>query len=120
MSIDIAQNSNKTIIDAEDLGASQSSEAVQIREAIGYSVQVVWTGGTGTTGSIVLEGTNYNPQDESVTPVYSSISSSAVAANSGDQMVNVERAMYSYFRLRWVRSAGTGGTITAICSVKNR
>ncbi len=120
MSIDLAQSINKKIIDAADLGASQTSEVVEVKQSIGYAVQVYWSGGAGTTGSIVLEATNDNASDNLVTPVYSQISSSAVAAASGDVMFNVERAMYSYIRVRWVRTAGTGGTITAICSLKTK
>lgn len=113
------QNINRTIFDAVSLSAQQTSHYINIRDIVGYAVHFSWANGSGTIGTLIVEATNDNLEDAYlITPVYSIIASAAVTTNSGDWLLNVERAMYSYIRLRWVPSAGTGGTLTAKTSSK--
>jgi hypothetical protein len=115
MSMDLIQNSNKAVINAADLGASQTSEVVELKEATGYAAQIYWSGGTATAGDVIVEATNDEP---SASAIYTQISTDAVSTTSGSLMKNNAGAMYSYVRVRWVRSAGSGGSITCKVSVK--
>lgn len=103
--------------------ADQTSSAIDIREAEGFSVQVDWSGGVGTTATIIVQGTNYNAADSGVVPVWATVTpnsgSGAVASNSGSALLNFELARYDFFRVLWDQSAGAGGTINAIVCVKS-
>lgn len=116
MSMDLIQITNDLVISAADLGASQTSSVVELKNATGFAAQISWSGGTLTAGDVVVEGTNDDPQNS--TPVYTQISTDAVAAGSGSLMKNNSGVMYAFVRVRWVRSAGTGGTINCRVSVK--
>lgn len=117
MSIDIKQFINKAIINAADLGADQTSETVDIRQASIYAAQISWAGGTATAGNVIVEATNDDPNSVS-SPTYTQISSDAVSTTSGSLMKNNSGVGYSYVRVRWDQSAGTGGTISCKLSVK--
>jgi hypothetical protein len=115
--MDLIQTSNSAVIDAADLGAVQTAAAADLRNALGYAAHVYWTGGTATAGDFIVEGTNDNP-DPAASPTYTTITTDAVAATSGSLMKNNADAMFAFVRVRWARSAGTGGTITCKLSVK--
>lgn len=117
MSIDLNQFINKTIINAADLGVDQTSETIDIRQASLYAAHVVWTGGSSTAGNVIVEATNDDP-NVVASPTYTQITSDAVSTTSGSLMKNNPGAGYSYVRVRWDQSAGTGGTITCKMSVK--
>lgn len=118
MSIELVQSSNIAVIDAADLGASQTSLVIDLRNARGYAPQIYWSGGTSTAGDVIVEGTNDNPLIVA-SPTYTQISTDAVSTTSGSLMKNNTGAQYSFARVRWVRSAGSGGTITCKASVKS-
>lgn len=117
MSIDVLQNSNKAVIDGADLGVSQTSSFIELRMATGYAAQIYWSGGTSTAGNVIVEATNDDP-NSSTSPVYTVLSTDAVSTTSGSLMKSDAGAMYSYIQVRWVRSAGSGGTITVKVSTK--
>lgn len=117
MSSELIQTINKTIISAADLGASQTSETIELRAALGFAAHVYWSGGTLTAGDLIVEATNDDPNSVA-SPTYTAISTDAVSTTSGSLMKNNYGSMYSYVRVRWARSAGTGGTITCKLSVK--
>jgi len=119
MSLEPIQNINKVIINAADLGADQTSETVEVRESVGFAAQIYWSGGTATAGDVIVEGTNDDQASDS-TPTYTQISSDSVSTTSGSLMKNNSGVYYSYVRVRWDQSAGTGGTITCIISAKRR
>lgn len=116
MSLDSKQSINKSVFSSSDLSISQTSETVDIRNGVGYAAQIVWSGGTGTTGNVIVEGTNDDPNSSA--PTYTVISTDAVAATSGDLMKNNYGAMYAFARVRWDRTGGTTGTISCKISVK--
>lgn len=116
MSMDLIQIINQTIIDAADLGASQTSTVLEGRNARRYGIQIYWSGGTSTAGDVIVEGTNDDPALVP-SPTYTAISTDAVAATSGSLMKR-DFLDFSYVRVRWVRSAGSGGTITSKASIK--
>lgn len=117
MSMDLIQTQVIIAINAADLGVSQTGTTIDLRNAEGFAAQIVWSGGSATAGNIIVEGTNDDP-NTSTFPVYSQISSDAVSTTSGDLMKNNSLAMYSFVRVRWARSAGTGGLITCKISTK--
>lgn len=108
-------NSNKVAIDAADLGVNQTSAAVELNEAVEYSVQCYWSAGNAVAGSLVVEGTNDDPEGS---PVYAQISMDAISANSGSLVKTNDGVLPSHIRVKWVRSAGSGGVITCKVSVK--
>lgn len=116
MSMDLVQISNDLVISAADLGVSQTSSVVELKNAKGFAAQISWSGGTATAGDVVVEATNDDPSNS--TPVYTQISTDAVSTTSGSLMKNNSGVEYAYVRVRWVRSAGTGGTINCKVSVK--
>lgn len=115
MSMDLIQISNDLVISAADLGASQTSSVVELKNGRGFAAQISWSGGSSTAGDIIVEGTNDDPNQS---PTYTQISTDAVSTTSGSLMKNNSNAMYAYVRIRWARSAGTGGTISCKVSVK--
>lgn len=114
MSMDLIQTSNVAVIDAADLGASQTSSIADLKNAEGFAAHVYWSGGTATAGDLIVEGSN----DDSSSAVYTQVSTDAISTTSGSLLKNNPAAMYSFVRVRFVRSAGSGGTITCKLSVK--
>ena len=113
--MDLIQISNDRVISDADLGASQTSALVELKNGTGFAAQISWTGGSSTAGDVIVEGTNDEPQ---TTQTFTQISTDAVSTTSGSLMKNNSGVMYAYVRVRWVRSAGTGGTISCRVSVK--
>lgn len=111
------QTLDVTALDAVSMGASQTSSAISIKDSLGYAAQFVWSAGTLPIGTFIVEGTNDNVEAPMSNPTYTPVSSSAVSGSSGDFMLNVERAMYSYVRVRYARTSGTA-TLTVKVSVK--
>lgn len=123
MSFPIHSN-NVQLFTALNAAADQTSTFVDIRETLGFAVQVDWTGGTGTTATITVQGTNYNAADSNVTPIWSTVtpdSGSGVvpSSSSGSAMLNFNFPRYAFFRVFWDQSAGTGGTVNAIVCLKS-
>lgn len=112
------QQENNQLFSALALASSQTSSPINVKECLCYSIQVTWTGGTLTAGNIIVEATNYPVDDPTLSPVYTIILTEAVSATSGDFLLNIERAGYTFARVRWVPSAGTTGTISAFSSTK--
>ncbi len=100
-----------TLIDAEPLGSSYTSSSEDIRNCVGYAAQFVWTDGSSTSASVVVQGS----LDDTT---YTDISSFNITTTSGSALINVERAMYTFVRFVFTRTGGTGGTISGKISVK--
>lgn len=115
--MDLIQISNTAVISAADLGASQTSSVIDLRNGGGFAAQIYWSGGTATAGDLIVEGTNDDASNVA-SPTYTQISTDAVSTTSGSLLKNNSLAMYAFARVRWVRSAGSGGTITCKASVK--
>ena len=80
---------NVALIDAESMGADITSESYDISEAIGYSVQAVWSAGSSPVGSFIIQGSNDGTN-------FTDIVASAVSGNSGSLMFNVEICRYAH------------------------
>jgi hypothetical protein len=102
---------NLKSIDAADLSASQTGSTIDVREVLAVATQVVWSGGSSTGGTLYIEASIDNS-------TFTTLSTYAVATNSGSYLLNAERAGYLYIRTRWVASSGTGGTISSHVSGK--
>lgn len=93
---------NKKLFENQTVSTSITSEAININAYSLYAVQHVWTGATGTW-SIIIEvsnnGVNFDPVDVT-----------NVTGTSGSRMVNVEKAGYSWVRVRVNYTSG-GGTL---------
>lgn len=106
------------MLNAVPFDASASSSLVEIKNCVGYALSFVWSGATSASGSMVISGTNDDPAYVAV-PTLIPVYSTNVNTNSGQILVNVERAMYPFVQCQWVRSTGgTGGTLTAKISIK--
>lgn len=102
---------NLRIVSSGDMSASITSSATNINEVVSYAVQAVFTGSP--VGSLSLEGSNDNT-------TYTVISSSTAAVSAaGSYLVNVELPAYSYVRLVYTRTSGTG-TLNATINAKRR
>jgi hypothetical protein len=89
------------LLDASSMGADVTSDAVNINSVVCYSVHCVWENGSSTGGSLELQASNDNVN-------FVSVATQAIATDSGNYMFNVEKAGYSYFRIFYDRSAGSG------------
>ncbi len=110
--------SNVIVLNAANLGASQTSEVIDLSNSAGFSFHVVWSGGTSTTGAVIVEVSNDLVGSVS-NPVFTTASSNNVTTTSGSLMLNNPNVAYNYARLRWNRTGGSGGTITVRAVNKN-
>jgi len=96
----------KKSLDNKNLGSSQIGEVINISNATHIAVHVIWSGGTGTQGTIYVEGSidgnDFQPVD------FNNIESV-----SGGYLSDIDQVGYIYLRIRWNCIAGSGGTITA-------
>lgn len=79
-----------------------TSQAINVNEAISFCVQFVWDTGSGIIGNIYLEASN---DGSNFTQIQQSIL--AVSGASGSHMINVEKHSYAWFRLVIDLSAGS-------------
>lgn len=106
------QIENKKLLDGVDFSVSQTSSGDAIYDALAFSIQFIWTGATGAAGDLIVEGSNDNS-------IFVPVSTTSITGETtGSALINVERAGYSYVRIRWVRSAGSGGVFTVWLSSK--
>lgn len=100
---------NTKLLDAVSMGANASSSSKNINETRSFAVQVSWTG-TSPVGTITIFGSN----DDSN---YTSLTTVSVAANSGSSLYNASDAGYSFVKVTYTFTSGTG-SLTAIINGK--
>lgn len=83
-----------------------NSAIVDMREIIGYSVQVVWSGASATNAACLIKASNDGIN-------FVEVASIAIDAASGNSLVNVERAMYAFLMLTFDKNSETTGLLTA-------
>lgn len=93
-------------IDAASLTTTQTGSIINTSQSLHIVCQFVWTGGTGTTGNMSLEGSLDGTN-------FVSLGTSAVSTNSGTSAIALSNTPYPFMRAVWTPSAGTGGTVTA-------
>ncbi len=113
-------SANKLLLSEADLSVSQTTEVMDLHDYLGCGYTVVWSGGTGTAGNIIVEVTN-DLVFENPSPTYTTLATTAVTTTSGSAISGnlFAAAAFAYMRLRWVPSAGTGGIITVRGSLKS-
>jgi hypothetical protein len=80
------------------------------------SIHVVFSG-TGTTGSLKLQGSNFAPADNHWVDIADS-TQAVNTATDAQHIWNIEYANYEWIRFVWTHAAGTGVTLTAVLAVK--
>jgi hypothetical protein len=81
------------------------SDAVDLRESTGFSVQLVYTGSP--VGTFTLEASNDKLNATPTTWVTVDNSSTAIAA-SGNFMINMEKSYFGWVRVKYTFTSGTG------------
>lgn len=110
---------NEPIVTAGDMSGNITSLITNIDELVSYSVQAVFTGAP--VGSIELQGSN-DIETSSATPPtnWTSITDSTTAVTeAGSYLVNVEFPAYSWVRLVYTFTSGTG-VLNARINAKRR
>lgn len=98
---------NKVILNGS-FTADQTSSVMDIRQMYGFAVQFEY-GGTAPVGTLIVQGTNDDVGDPTVTPTWSDETTTVSISGSGNTLLNFNNRFYQYARvfLDW-----TSGTIT--------
>ena len=96
------------------MGTNQSSSSLNISDAIAYAVQAIWKNGSSPVGTLDIQASN-NGED------FSSVLSSpiAVSGNSGNILVNVERAGYQFVKILYNSTSGSGELTVSIAGKRS-
>lgn len=100
---------NVTAISAVSMGADITSTSYNIDSATAVAVQWVYSGAGAETGDLIIQGSNDNS-------TFSTIDTTSITTD-GNKMVNLSNPGYSWIRLFWDRTSGTG-TLTATINAK--
>ena len=112
------------MLNAIDLDTSANSSATFTTTIDQLSINIVWSGSTGTnTGSIVVQGTNKDPDASDFAAAdYFDLELSGGAINltgaSGEHIVIFDKIPFRAIRLSYTNSTHAAGTFSAIMSAK--
>ena len=112
------------MLDAKDLDTSVNSSATVTTTIDHMSINIVWSGSTGTnTGAIVVQGTNKDPDaSDFVAADYFDLTLSGGAVNltgaSGEHVIIFDKIPFRAIRLSYTNSTHAAGTVSAIMSAK--
>ena len=112
------------MLDAVDLDTSSNSSVTTTTTVDHMSINITWTGSTGTnTGSIVLQGTNNDPEaSDFVAADYLDLELSGGAVNltgaSGEHIIIFDKLPFRAIRLAYTNSTHAAGTVSAVMSAK--
>jgi hypothetical protein len=112
------------MLDGIDLDTSANSSATITTTIDHMSINVVWSGSTGTnTGAIVVQGTNKDPDaSDFVAADYFDLTLSGGAVNltgaSGEHVIIFDKIPFRAIRLAYTNSTHAAGTVSAIMSAK--
>ena len=112
------------MLDAVDLDTSSNSSVTTTTTVDHMSINITWTGSTGTnTGSIVLQGTNNDPYaSDFVASDYFDLELSGGAVNltgaSGEHIIIFDKLPFRAIRLAYTNSTHAAGTVSAVMSAK--
>ena len=101
------QTLNSPVLSGVAADAAQSSAVVSSLSLSAVSLQSVVSGGTGIVGTLYLDGSN----EESAPAQFVEVETLAVSGN-GSAVTPPTASCYRWLQIRWVPSAGTGGTLT--------
>lgn len=100
---------NKKIVDGVTIATFTASDSVNISDASGYAVQMIWTGTP--TGTLTIKGSNDNS-------TFGTVATVATGGASGNSLTNIEKAHYAFVRVEYTHTSGAG-TLTVYVSGKN-
>ena len=112
------------MLDAIDLDTSANSSATVTTTVDHMSINVTWSGSTGTnTGAIVVQGTNKDPDAaDFVAADYFDLTLSGGDINltgaSGEHLIVFDKIPFRAIRLAYTNSTHAAGTVSAIMSAK--
>lgn len=107
-------------LSSASLGADMNSGPIRIREAIGFCVQLVWTGAS-VDGEFKIQVSNDSGDSENVTnweDLLLPVTSVVTASGADSHTWNVANLMASWFRIVFTRTSGTGTITVATFTVK--
>ena len=112
------------MLDGVDLDTSVDSTATITTTVDHMSINIVWSGSTGTnTGAIVVQGTNKDPDAaDFVAADYFDLTLSGGLINltgaSGEHLIVFDKIPFRAIRLVYTNSTHAAGTVSAIMSAK--
>ena len=112
------------MLDSKDLDTSVNSTATVTTTIDHMSINIVWSGSTGTnTGAIVVQGTNKDPDaSDFVAADYFDLTLSVGDVNltgaSGEHIIIFDKIPFRAIRLAYTNSTHAAGTVSAIISAK--
>lgn len=112
------------MLDAVDLDTSSNSSATQTTTIDQGSINITWTGSTGTnTGSVVVQGTNLDTDDSSfVAADWFDLELAGgtidLTGASGEHLVVFDKMPFRALRLAYTNSTHAAGSLTAVLSAK--
>ena len=112
------------MLNAIDLDTSANSSATVTTTVDHMSINIVWSGSTGTnTGSIVVQGTNKDPDASDFAAAdYFDLELSGGDINltgaSGEHIIIFDKIPFRAIRLAYTNSTHAAGTVSAIMSAK--
>jgi hypothetical protein len=105
---------NNTIIDAESMGASITSDSQNLDTVSGFAFHAVITGSSSPVGTLTLEGSNSDIASE-----YTPFKTFTVNSSSDTFLVNYDNPHFRFLRSVYTRTSGSG-TLTATINGKIR
>ncbi len=112
------------MLDAVDLDTSSNSSATQTTTIDQCSINITWTGSTGTnTGSVVVQGTNLDTDDSGfVAADWFNLELAGgtidLTGASGEHLVVFDKTPFRAFRLAYTNSTHAAGSLSAVLSAK--
>ncbi len=94
---------NVKTFDAADMSTSLDGDIINIQQANGYAIQIVWANGSSPVGEVDVQASNDGVTFVSILP-----SVFAISGNSGASLLNVEDAKYGFIKVVYTRTSGSG------------
>ncbi len=116
MSFVVVHQQNTNFFDNVSVTTSISSTPININTYSLYAIQHVWFGTSGSF-QIIVEGSNFNTSDDDYFTIIDITNITASNSPKGNRIVNVEKAGYSFVRVRIAYTSG-GGTLTSLLNGK--
>lgn len=100
----------QTLSSAVSLAASVNSNAGNVSQVLGYSIQAIISGGTSPTGTLKLQYSNDGTNWDDISGATWSVT------DNGNRMFNQSGVYYNYVRAVYTRTSGTGNLSLVLVS----
>lgn len=107
------QKFNSKSIDSGDMSGNLKSDPLEIKEAALICIQAKWSG-SGLSGSLSIQGSNFPLDQLSDDSNWTEISSATISTDSGNTMLNIDRAGQAYIRVVYTSLSGAGSLTVLI------